>query len=120
MTRRNKHSRPVYSTDAGRLCPSCGAPAAPDCCGSEAVAPPGDGIVRLQRQSKGRGGKTVTLITGLPLQGPALKTLAKQLKQQCGVGGAIKPEGVELQGDQRQMLKSLLEQQGFVVKLSGG
>jgi translation initiation factor 1 len=80
----------------------------------------GDGIVRLQRLTKGRGGKTVTLVTGLPLAPPELKTLAKDLKHKCGVGGAVKEGNIELQGDQRALLKTELEHRGFQVKLAGG
>jgi translation initiation factor 1 len=76
--------------------------------------------VRLRRETKGRGGKAVTVITGLPLAGQELKQLAKALKQRCGVGGALKGEILEIQGDQRDLLKSELEQRGYTVKLSGG
>lgn len=106
----SKESRLVYSTDQGRI-----KEASPT-----GAADTGDGIVRLMRETKGRKGKGVTLITGLDLPAPALKALAKQLKQQCGVGGAIKEGVVEIQTDDRQKLKTLLEQQGFTVKLAGG
>jgi len=69
---------------------------------------------------KGRGGKAVTLIKGLPLAAPELKTLAKALKKKCGVGGAIKDGVIEIQGDQRELLKSELEKLGHVVKIAGG
>jgi len=105
-------SRLVYSTDGGRLRPEKSEPANP--------AGQGDGIVRLHRESKGRGGKAVTLIKGLPLAAPELKTLAKALKKKCGVGGAIKDGVIEIQGDQRELLKSELEKLGHVVKIAGG
>ncbi len=106
----SKNSKLVYSTDGGRIKESK----------SEAAIDKGDGIVRLKRETKGRKGKGVTLITGLGLEPEALKTLAKQLKQQCGVGGAVKDGVVEVQTDDREKLKALLEKQGFTVKLAGG
>jgi translation initiation factor 1 len=80
----------------------------------------GDGIVRLARETKGRKGAGVTLVTGLPLADPELAKLAKTLKSRCGVGGAVKDGVIELQGDQRTKLKPLLEADGYRVKLAGG
>lgn len=118
-----KHGRSdstlVYSTDTGRRCRQCQRPVAGCVCGKDRPAATGDGIVRLHRETKGRGGKCVTLVTGLPLSGPELKSLAKELKQKCGVGGAIKGNDVEIQGDQRTVLKAELERRGFTVKLAG-
>jgi len=114
-------SRPVYSTDKGRLCPDCGAVKADCRCRLlRPSQPQGDGIVRLHRESKGRGGKAVTLVKGLDLDPPALKTLAKTLKQRCGVGGAVKEGVIEIQGDQRALLKEVLETDGHTVKIAGG
>ncbi|MBN7797956.1 translation initiation factor Sui1 [Parahaliea mediterranea] len=118
--KRKGNSALVYSTDAGRRCPQCARPVADCVCGKDRPASVGDGIVRIQRETKGRGGKAVTVVRGLPLAGPALKALAKQLKQKCGVGGAIKDEVIEIQGDQRQLIKAELEKQGYTVKLAGG
>ena len=113
--------RIVYRTDGGRTCPRCGEPvAACRCADAAAPVPAGDGIVRLRRERKGRGGKAVTLIDGVPLPAPDLKTLAKRLKQRCGVGGAVKEGRIEIQGDQRELLKGLLEAEGFTVKIAGG
>tara|TARA_R110002110_G_scaffold406421_1_gene626272 strand:+ start:75087 stop:75359 length:273 start_codon:yes stop_codon:yes gene_type:complete len=89
-------------------------------CKSARPASIGDGIVRLQRETKGRGGKAVTIITGVPLAPPELKALAKALKQRCGVGGATKGDTIEIQGDQRELLKKELENRGYTVKLAGG
>jgi len=114
------NSRLVYSTDGGRLCPQCQRPEAGCVCGKAKPADLGDGIVRLHRETKGRGGKAVTLIRGLPLQGDELKSLTKALKQKCGVGGAVKEDAVEIQGDQRELLKAELEKRGFTVKIAGG
>ena len=79
-----------------------------------------DGIVRLQRQVKGRNGKAVTLVSGLPLTGNELKILAKELKNACGVGGSINGPDILIQGDKRDYLKEVLEGKGYCVKLSGG
>ena len=113
MNRKSNHSRPVYTTDLGRLCPQCHR-AVSDCvCGKDRPAAIGDGVVRLQLQKKGRGGKAVTVISGLPLAPDDLKVLAKKLKQRCGVGGAVKGELVEIQGDQRKLLQGLLSEKSF-------
>jgi translation initiation factor 1 len=80
----------------------------------------GDGIVRLHRETKGRGGKAVTIIVGIPLAGAELKALAKVLKRKCGVGGALKNDTIEIQGDQRLTLKTELEKRGYTVKIAGG
>ncbi len=76
--------------------------------------------VRIRRESKGRGGKTVSIVDGLPLDGPALKILLKQLKAALGSGGAIKNGVLEIQGDHREKLLSLLEKQSYKCKLAGG
>lgn len=113
----------VYSTDKGRLCPQCNQPLAQCTCKNTSrnkIAVESDGIVRLKRQTQGRGGKTVTIITGLALEAAALQQLAKTLKQRCGSGGAIKDGAIEIQGDHRDQLKIELEQRGYKVKLAGG
>ncbi|TXS92820.1 translation initiation factor Sui1 [Parahaliea maris] len=124
MAKRDKSSgngsRLVYSTDVGRRCPQCARPVAECVCGKDRPASVGDGIVRIQRETKGRGGKAVTVVRGLPLAGAELKALAKALKQHCGVGGAIKDGNIEIQGDQREAIRSKLEKKGFTVKLAGG
>lgn len=76
--------------------------------------------MRLRRETKGRGGKAVSIVSGVPLVGAELKALAKALKQKCGVGGAVKGDDIEIQGDQREILKSELEKRGYTVKFSGG
>lgn len=80
----------------------------------------GDGIVRISRETKGRKGSGVCLISGLPLDGDGFKMLAKQLKQLCGTGGSIKNGMIEIQGDHREVLKAELVKQGYRVKLAGG
>jgi translation initiation factor 1 len=118
--RKNTESRLVYSTDGGRLCPQCLRGVAQCVCGSSKPASIGDGIVRLHRETKGRGGKSVTVIKGLPLSRDALQDLASQLKKKCGVGGAQKEDTIEIQGDRRDLLKTELEKLGYIVKLAGG
>lgn len=108
----SKNTRLVYSTDQGRIKDADQT--------TPTVSDNGDGIVRLHRETKGRKGKGVTLVTGLGLAGDGLKNLAKQLKQQCGVGGAVKDGVIEMQTDDRDKLKALLEKSGYTVKLAGG
>jgi translation initiation factor 1 len=118
--KRGSNSRPVYSTEQGRLCPVCGAARADCRCRAAAPGIAGDGSVRLRRERKGRGGKAVTVIEGLPLPEPELKVLARELKQRCGVGGAVKAGRVEIQGDQREALAAALRERGYRVVLAGG
>ncbi|MCH1491565.1 MAG: translation initiation factor Sui1 [Luminiphilus sp.] len=121
MSRKNtSSSRLVFSTDGGRLCPQCQRKLPSCVCGKSAPAQTGDGIARIRRETKGRGGKAVTVIEGLPVAPDVLKDTAKRLKQRCGVGGAVKEGTIEIQGDQRTICKEVLEQQGYTVKLSGG
>jgi translation initiation factor 1 len=120
MQKDNQNSRLVYSSEQGRICPECGRAAAGCTCRAKAVRDPGDGIVRVQRESKGRGGKTVTVITGLPGDDGALKAIAGELKRRCGTGGTVKDGIVEIQGDHRDLLVAELEKKGFKVKRAGG
>ncbi len=114
----------VYSTDKGRLCPRCEHPINDCQCkassANKTATTSNDGIVRIQRQTKSRGGKTVTVITGLPLADAELKQLGKRLKQMCGSGGTVNEGNIEIQGDHRPSLKSELERLGYTVKLTGG
>jgi translation initiation factor 1 len=116
-----KRGNLVYATDRGRLCPGCLRPAAECVCRDTARTPrTGDGIVRLARETRGRKGAGVTLVTGLPLADDELATLAKSLKARCGVGGAVKDGVIELQGDQRDRLLPVLEGLGYRVRKAGG
>jgi translation initiation factor 1 len=112
----------VYSTDAGRMCPACRRPLAScGCAASRARATPrGDGIARIRRETGGRGGKTVTVVTGLALDEPALLALCRRLKAACGTGGTVRDGVLELQGDHREQLSSLLAREGIRSKLAGG
>lgn len=107
---KNQLSQMVYSTDSGRIEPEK----------EPEQIPESDGIVRLRRETKGRKGKGVTIVTGLALPKDELKAFAKKLKQQCGVGGSVKDYDIELQGDQRDSIENYLKAQGYNVKRSGG
>lgn len=106
----DSNSRLVYSTDVGRVNQPEAAP----------QRPKGDGIVRIQRQTSGRKGKGVCLISGIDQDDAALSKLAAELKKKCGCGGAVKDGVIEIQGDKRDLLKQLLEAKGMKVKLAGG
>ena len=110
----------VYSTDAGRMCPSCRQPLAACVCGQKAAPPAGDGIVRVSRETKGRAGKGVTLVKGLALDAAALAQTAKQLKATCGCGGSVKAGVIEIQGDHVERVIDRLKRDGWTVKRAGG
>ncbi len=82
--------------------------------------PQSDGIVRVGRETKGRKGKGMTLISGVPLLPDELKKLAQELKKKCGTGGTLKDGVIEIQGDHRDALIELLKAKGWTVKRSGG
>jgi translation initiation factor 1 len=109
----------VYSTDAGRMCPGCRNPVARCSCGQAAVAK-GDGVVRVSRETKGRGGKAVTVVRGVALEAGALAQLGKQLRSACGAGGTVKDGVIEVQGDHADRLVEVLKAQGHAVKRAGG
>ncbi len=120
MRKKDQDSGIVYSTEFGKMCPRCNKQAALCCCKKQPSLPKSDGIVRLMRETKGRKGKGVTLISGLPLEGQELKKLAKTLKQKCGSGGSVKNGVVEIQGDHRDGLEKELAGLGYKVKRAGG
>ncbi len=78
-----------------------------------------DGIVRVQKESKGRGGKTVSVIYGLPLSDIALMDMAARLKQRCGAGGTVKDGAILIQGDKVDAIVQFLQKEGFSVKRAG-
>lgn len=108
----DSNSRPVYSSDSGRI--------RQDKPGSNPATQPTDGTVRLQRQTKGRGGGTVIVISGIPLPEAGIKELAGALKKKCGCGGTVKAGVIEIQGDHRDTLLNELQTRGYKVKLAGG
>ena len=110
----------VYSSSQGRMCPSCGR-RADDCrCRTRGGGPAGDGVVRVGRQTKGRRGKGVTVITGIPLGPTELAALARELKARCGSGGTVRDGVIEIQGEHRDRLVEELIRRGFQVKRAGG
>ena len=109
----------VYSTEAGRMCPDCRQPLA-QCRCKEAAAPVGNGKVRVRLETKGRKGKGVTVVEGLPLDAAALAQLGKRLKAACGTGGTIKDGLVEVQGDHCTAVIALLQGEGYAAKRVGG
>lgn len=110
----------VYSTDSGRMCPVCRQAITACLCKAAAAKTVGDGNVRVSRETKGRAGKGVTLVKGLPLEAIALAALGKQLRSACGSGGTAKDGTLEIQGDHVERVMELLKAQGFSVKRSGG
>jgi translation initiation factor 1 len=111
--------RLVYSTDTGRVCPGCGWPARDCTCSRKAAASepiPVRIVARLRMEKKGRGGKTVTIVDGLPQNATFLKDLGQELKRACGTGGAVIDGAVELQGDLRERVRECLLKKGFAVK----
>ncbi|MCD6534487.1 MAG: translation initiation factor Sui1 [Deltaproteobacteria bacterium] len=120
MKTQNKNSGMVYSTEFGKMCPDCNKPTTKCICRKNQSPPKNDGIVRLMRETKGRKGKGVTLITGVPLNKEELKKLAKSLKQKCSSGGTLKDGVIEIQGDHRDMLETELSKLGYNVKRAGG
>ena len=116
---RDTSSTLVYSSESGMVQKSGKIPdnrSKPAVCRNV----PTDGIVRLRREVKGRGGGTVIVITGLTLDVAALKEIAGALKKRCGCGGTVKGGIVEIQGDHRETIQTELTARGFRVKLAGG
>jgi len=103
----------VYSTDTGRTCPDCGHPVK-QCCCCRKSRPQGDTVVRVSRETKGRKGSGVCLITGLDLDEAELKKLAGELKKKFGSGGTVKNGVIEIQGDHRESLVDALTKLGFI------
>jgi translation initiation factor 1 len=111
----------VYSTDTGRTCPACRQALAACVCRALAkAAPAGDGVARVTREKQGRGGKTVTVVRGLPLDAEALATLGKRLRVACGAGGTAKDGVLEVQGDHADKVLALLLAEGHRAKRAGG
>lgn len=118
-------SRLVYSTETGAICPKCKRPKTK--CGCKqakrhrsAHRDPGDGIIRIQRETKGRKGKAVTAVYGFREAGADLKKIASTLKNRCGTGGSVKDGVIIIQGDHRETLKAELTKLGYKAKLAGG
>ena len=111
------NARIVYSSAAGKICRGCGQPERGCTCGRAASEPvPDRPIAKLRMEKKGRGGKTVTVVFGLPNNAAFLKDLSQALKRACGTGGTATEDGVELQGDLRDRVRECLMAKGFRVK----
>lgn len=112
----------VYSTESGRMCPNCRQPVAACACKATArlAVPTSDGVVRVSRETKGRGGKAVTLVKGMSLNEADLTALGKSLKAACGSGGTVKAGVIEIQGDHVERVMGALVAQGHRVKRAGG
>ena len=113
-------AKTVYTTEQGRVCPGCGLPVDRCECRARKAVDRGGGRVRVSRETKGRKGKGVTVITGLPLNEDGLLQLARELKQRCGTGGTVKNNVIEIQGDHRDLLVDELAKRGYEPKRSGG
>ena len=109
----------VYSTDTGRMCPDC-RQAVANCICKQKARPKTDGVVRVSRETKGRGGKSVTLVKGVALDALALAQLGKQLRSACGSGGTVKDGVIEVQGDHCELIVEALRKLGHNVKRAGG
>jgi translation initiation factor 1 len=118
--RTGSSSRLIYSSRSGRVCPGCGHPLERCSCQQAPRAPRGDGVVRVRREVKGRKGKGVTTISGVPLASDALRNLASELKKLCSSGGSLKEGVIEIQGDHRDRVAQALRERGYTVKLAGG
>lgn len=113
-------SGPVYSTLHGRMCPECRQPTEACRCRAAAVSTSRDGVVRVSRETKGRKGAGVTVVTGLGLEPPLLAELATRLKKRCGSGGTTRDGVIEIQGDHRDTIVAELAARGFRAKRAGG
>ena len=118
------NTRLVYSTEKGKICPSCQKPINECTCKKKkSRSQPNikiDGNIRAQREVKGRKGKTVTTIYGFQLDDDELKDLATQFKRRCGTGGSVKDGVIIIQGDHQDILIAELKNRGFMAKKAGG
>jgi translation initiation factor 1 len=118
------NSRLVYSTESGKICPSCKKPVSECTCKKKKPRSQTnrkyDGIIRIQRETKGRKGKTVTTFSAFQLADVELKNLATKLKRHCGTGGSVKDGVIIIQGDHRDTLVTELKKRGFKAKIAGG
>lgn len=115
----DRNARTVYSTAAGSICPKCGWPSRDCKCSSQFARDepvPSKIVAKLRVEKSGRGGKTVTVVYGLPNNQAFLKDLAGELKRACGAGGAVVENAVEIQGDLRDRIRTALEKKGWQVK----
>lgn len=114
------NNRLVYSSEYGATCSKCGKSRKKCKCTKQPASPAGDGVVRISRETKGRKGKGVTVISGIALNEEGLKQLGKRLKAKCGSGGTVKNGVIEIQGDHRDLLVEELKKAGYTAKRAGG
>lgn len=117
---RRKRPKPVYSTnpEVAKRCPRCDN--YPCTCPPARSLPPAQQVAHIRRETKGRRGKTVTVVRNLQLTAEDLKSLSKQLKQACGAGGTVKEGDIEIQGDHRDQVAAILQEMGYRTKFVGG
>jgi translation initiation factor 1 len=113
-------ARIVYSTGLGSLCPNCRRPVRDCVCPKGAPGAAKPAAIRVGREVKGRAGKGVTTVAGLPLSPPDLDALAAKLKKRCGSGGTVREGVIEIQGDHRDLIVAELNNMGWPAKKSGG
>ena len=117
-------SRLIYSTETGKICPTCQKPVTDCTCKKKKSISQAnikiDGLIRVQREVKGRKGKTLTIVSGFEINADELKNLAAQLKRRCGTGGSLKDGIIIIQGDHRGALIAELNERGFKAKIAGG
>jgi translation initiation factor 1 len=113
-------ARIIYSTGIGNLCPNCRRPVRDCVCPKGAPGAAKPAAVRVGREIKGRAGKGVTTVTGLPLSLSDIASLAAKLKQRCGSGGSVRGGVIEIQGDHRDAIVADLTKLGWAAKKSGG
>jgi translation initiation factor 1 len=118
------NSRLVYSTESGKICLLCQKSISECTCKKKKPRSQTnikyDGKIRIQREVKGRKGKTVTTVSGLQINADELKNLATQLKRRCGTGGSVKDGVIIIQGDHRDTLITELKNRGYKAKIAGG
>ena len=119
MSHTKGNARLIYSTDTSAKCPVCGWPQRNCQCSSRRDATetvPARVVAKLRMEKKGRGGKTVTVVYGLPRNAEFLRELSQELKRACGAGGTVVEDGVEIQGDLRERVREVLLKRGYLVK----
>lgn len=121
MTNPGDNTNLVYTTAHGSNCPDCGHTIDTCVCGTDQLQQrSSQSKIRIRRDKKGRRGKTVTVISGLPLSEKALLEIAAEFKRKCGTGGSVKNREILIQGDRCQILLQLLAEKGYDAKISGG
>ena len=120
VRQKESNSGIVYSTEQGRMCLGCGKPIGQCLCEKQSVTAAGDGVVKVGCSTKGRRGKFVSLVTGVPFSTYKLQELSKALKKKCGTGGTVKDGVIEIQGDHRDKVAEALRGMGYKTKFTGG